>query len=46
MTPDAWLTLAVIGLCLGMLIITRYPPDQILLGGLTLLLVGGVLTPE
>jgi len=45
MTLDAWFTLSVIVLCFGMLALTRYPADAILMGGLTLLLLTGVLTP-
>jgi len=36
---DAWVTLGVVGLVLGLLIYTRRAPDVILMGGLTLLLV-------
>jgi di/tricarboxylate transporter len=42
---QAWLTLGVLALMLGLLAGTRIAPDVILLGGLTLLLVSGVLTP-
>jgi len=42
----AWLTLAVLGLCFGLLAFTRIAPDIVLAGGLTLLLVSGVLSPE
>ncbi|MCC6206724.1 MAG: SLC13 family permease [Gammaproteobacteria bacterium] len=45
MTPEAWLTLAVIGLCLGLLIHGRIAPDIIMVAGLTLLLTTGILTP-
>ncbi|HHJ19393.1 MAG TPA: SLC13 family permease [Gammaproteobacteria bacterium] len=46
MEIDAWITLAVIGLCFGLLVLNRIPPDVVLMGGLTLLLVGGILSPE
>jgi di/tricarboxylate transporter len=46
MTLDAWLTLVVIGLCLAALILTRYGPDLVLFGGVTVLLIAGVLSPE
>lgn len=43
---EAWFTLLVICLCLGVLIFTRWAADVVLMGGLTLLLVFGVLSPE
>jgi di/tricarboxylate transporter len=43
---EGWLTLGIVALCVGMLARSRHPPDIILLGGLTLLLVAGVLTPR
>jgi len=46
MSIEAWSTLAIILLCFGMMALTRYPPDAILMSGLTLLLLGGILTPE
>lgn len=45
MTWEAWLTLAIVALCIGLLARNRYPPDTVMLGGLTLLLLAGVLTP-
>lgn len=45
MVWEAWLTLAVVALCIGLLATNRYPPDIVMLGGLTLLLLSGVLTP-
>ena len=45
MVWEAWLTLAVVALCIGLLASNRYPPDIVMLGGLTLLLLSGVLTP-
>ena len=42
---QAWTTLAVLLMVVGGLVATRLPPDVILLGGLTLLLVAGVITP-
>ncbi|MCU0841677.1 MAG: SLC13 family permease [Thiobacillaceae bacterium] len=42
---QAWFTLAVVVLCLGLLARNRYPPDVVMLGGLTLLLLAGVITP-
>ncbi len=45
MTPDAWLTLATIAIVLALLVRTRIAPDVVLLAGLTILLLGGVLTP-
>jgi di/tricarboxylate transporter len=46
MTLDAWFTLFVVLLCFGLLSMTRYPADAIMMGGLSLLLLTGVLTPE
>lgn len=46
MTWEAWFTLAVIALCIGTLIMTRWAVDVVLMGGLTLLLVTGVLSPQ
>jgi di/tricarboxylate transporter len=43
---EAWFTLAVIGMCFALLIIRRTAPDIVFIGGLTLLLLSGVLTPE
>jgi len=45
MSPEAWFTLAVIALCFGLLVLTRFATDIVLMGGLTLLLVTGILTP-
>jgi di/tricarboxylate transporter len=42
---EAWLTVAVVALCIGLLASSRYPPDIVMVGGLTLLLVAGVVTP-
>jgi di/tricarboxylate transporter len=46
MTLEIWLTLSVISLCLMALMLTRYEPDQVLFGGVTVLLVLGVLSPS
>jgi di/tricarboxylate transporter len=43
---QAWFTLAVLALVLGLLAFSNRPPDGIMLGGVTLLLLGGVLTPS
>ncbi len=43
---EAWFTLSVIALCFGLLSLTRLAPDMVLVGGLTLLLLSGVLTPQ
>ncbi len=45
MSPEAWFTLAVVGACLAVLISNRVSADITLMGGLTLLLVSGTLTP-
>lgn len=43
---DAWFTLGVVAVILGVLVFTRVSPDVAMVGGVTLLLVSGVLTPE
>jgi Na+/H+ antiporter NhaD/arsenite permease-like protein len=43
---QAWYSIAVTMLCFGTLALTRYSPDIVMVGGLTLLLVAGVLSPE
>jgi di/tricarboxylate transporter len=43
---EAWLTLAVVVGCFAMMALTWVSPDIIMSGGLTLLLVSGVLLPE
>ena len=45
MSWQGWYTLGVVVLCFALLARNRAPPDITLLGGLTLLLVSGVLTP-
>ena len=45
MTMEAWLTAAVVLLCIGLLATNRHPPDVVMLAGLTLLLLTGVITP-
>ncbi|MBM4182327.1 MAG: hypothetical protein FJ209_12335 [Betaproteobacteria bacterium] len=42
---EAWLTLGVVALCIGLLATNRFPADVVMVGGLTLLLLAGVLTP-
>ena len=43
---DAWVTVAIVAGTVAMLVGTRFAPDVILVGALTLLMVSGVLTPE
>ena len=43
MAWEAWYTLAVVAVCVGLLVYSRYAPDIILMAGLTLLLLAGVL---
>ncbi len=45
MVWDAWFVLAVVLLCFGLLASNRFSPDLILMGGLTLLLVSGIVSP-
>lgn len=42
----AWLTLAIVLIIVGMLIFTRIAPDVLLIGGVTILLLFQVITPE
>ena len=46
MTWDAWFVFAVISLCFGLLATNRFSPDLILMGGVTLFLVSGIVTPS
>jgi len=43
---EGWYSIAVTTLCFSTLALTRYSPDVVLVGGLTLLLLAGVLSPE
>jgi di/tricarboxylate transporter len=45
MLIEAWITLFVLLVVLGMLVITRRPPDAILVAGVSVLVLSGVLTP-
>lgn len=45
MSIDAWITVAVLLLCFGLLVTSKYATDVVMMGGLTLLLAAGVLTP-
>jgi len=46
MTSEGWLTLGCIALILGLLVFTRVPADVAFLGGLTVLLLTGVLNTD
>ena len=46
MSWDAWFSLGVVGLVVGLLAVTRISADVVLVAGVTLLLVTGVLSPE
>jgi di/tricarboxylate transporter len=43
---EAWFTLGVVTGCIALLVYLRHAPDIILMAGLTLLLLGGVLSPQ
>jgi di/tricarboxylate transporter len=45
-SPEAWLTLSVIAGCFGLLVFSRYSADVILIGGVGLLLLFNILTPQ
>ena len=42
---EAWFTIAVITFCFAAMAIYRVSPDTALMGGITLLLVSGILSP-
>lgn len=46
MSPDAWITLAVIAVTLVLLVTERTPPSLAVLGGVVALLALGVLSPD
>lgn len=46
MTWDAWLSLALVVGVIGSLALTRWPADLVLVGGLSILLLTGVLTSD
>ena len=43
---EGWFAIGVTTLCFSTLALTRYSPDTVMVGGLTLLLLAGVLSPE
>lgn len=43
---EAWFTLAVVAGCFGILAWNRVAPDVTMVGGLSLLLISGILTPQ
>jgi len=43
---EGWFSIAITTLCFSTLALTRISPDIVMLGGLTLLLLAGVLSPE
>ncbi|EXJ14618.1 SLC13 family permease [Imhoffiella purpurea] len=45
MTWDAWLSVTVVASAIAALALTKWPADLVLVGGVTLLLLAGVLTP-
>lgn len=45
MNWEAWMSLAVVALCFGALAMSRLPADLVMSGGLSVLLIAGVLTP-
>ncbi len=46
MSVDAWLTVCVIALCFGLLTFTRYAPDIVMAGAVSILLLSGVLSTK
>ncbi len=45
MTWEAWFVLAIVLLCFSLLASNRFPPDLVMVGGLTLLLLGDIVSP-
>lgn len=45
MTPEAWLTLGIIAITIGLLVYGRISADIVLTGGLSLLVILGVISP-
>jgi di/tricarboxylate transporter len=43
---EGWFSIGTVALCFGLLAFTRFAPDIVMAGGLTLLLLAGILTPE
>ena len=43
---EGWFSITVTAFCFTTLALTRYSPDIVMVGGLSLLLLAGVLTPE
>ncbi len=43
---EGWFSIGITTLCFTTLAVTRYSPDIVMVGGLTLLLLAGVLSPE
>ncbi|MCK4674570.1 MAG: SLC13 family permease [Gammaproteobacteria bacterium] len=43
---EGWFSIGIATLCFTTLAVTRYSPDIVMVGGLTLLLLAGVLSPE
>ncbi len=46
MSPEAWYSLLVVCAVLAVLSRSRFPPDLVLMGGLAMLFVPGILTPN
>jgi di/tricarboxylate transporter len=46
MSWEAWIAIAVVALVIGLLALTRYSADVVLVAGVTVLLLAGVLTPQ
>ena len=46
MAWEAWFVLLVVSICFGLLASNRFSPDLILMGGVTLFLVSGIVSPS
>jgi len=46
MAWEAWFVLLVVSICFGLLASNRFSPDLILMGGVTLFLVSGIISPS
>jgi len=43
---EAWFSIGIVILCFSVLATNRYAPDSVMMGGLTILLISGILTPQ
>lgn len=46
MSPEAWFTVGITTICFAILAVNRLAPDIVMMGGLTVLLVAGIISPD